>query len=106
MSLLVGGHDSTGPHLFHACPSGNYYDYYACALGARCQAATSFFERNKERMAEATEEELVTIAFDAVKATMQDDVTMSRECMSVAVIDVNGYRQLNDEQVDAFVRPE
>jgi hypothetical protein len=26
-----------GPHVFYNCPSGNYYDYKAFAMGARSQ---------------------------------------------------------------------
>lgn len=26
-----------GPHIFYNCPSGNYYDYRAFAMGARSQ---------------------------------------------------------------------
>lgn len=28
---------AAGPHLFYNCPSGNYYDYKAFAMGARSQ---------------------------------------------------------------------
>lgn len=29
----------TGPHLYQTCPSGNYYEYKAIAIGARSQAS-------------------------------------------------------------------
>ncbi len=37
VGLLVAGYDATGPHLFNTCPSGNYYEYKAMAIGARAQ---------------------------------------------------------------------
>jgi 20S proteasome subunit alpha 6 len=37
VGLLVGGYDRTGPHLYNTCPSGNYYEYKAMAIGARSQ---------------------------------------------------------------------
>lgn len=37
VGLLVAGVDSQGPHLFSTCPSGNYYEYKAMAIGARSQ---------------------------------------------------------------------
>lgn len=37
VGLLVGGYDKTGPHLYNTCPSGNYYEYKAMAIGARSQ---------------------------------------------------------------------
>ena len=35
VGLLVGSFDETGTHLFETCPSGNYYEYLAMAIGAR-----------------------------------------------------------------------
>lgn len=37
VGLLVGGYDQTGAKLFYNCPSGNFYDYKAMAIGARSQ---------------------------------------------------------------------
>lgn len=37
VGMLVAGCDSKGPHLFNTCPSGNYYEYRAMAIGARAQ---------------------------------------------------------------------
>lgn len=38
IGLLIAGYDSTGPHLFQTCPSANFYEYHAIAIGARSQA--------------------------------------------------------------------
>jgi 20S proteasome alpha/beta subunit len=43
VGLLVGGYDRTGPHLYNTCPSGNYYEYKAMAIGARSQVRLGFF---------------------------------------------------------------
>lgn len=40
VGLLVGGVDSTGPRLYYNCPSGNYYEYKAMAIGARSQVGS------------------------------------------------------------------
>ena len=39
VGLLVGGYDKTGAKLYYNCPSGNYYEYKANAVGARSQAS-------------------------------------------------------------------
>ncbi len=36
VGLLVGAIDEAGTHLFETCPSGNYYEYVAMAIGDRC----------------------------------------------------------------------
>jgi 20S proteasome subunit alpha 6 len=46
--MLVVGHDKTGPHLFETCPSGNYTEYHAQAIGARSQSARTYLERHFE----------------------------------------------------------
>jgi 20S proteasome subunit alpha 6 len=32
---LVGAVDEAGTHLYETCPSGNYYEYVAIAIGDR-----------------------------------------------------------------------
>jgi len=45
VGLLVAGYDKTGPHLLQTCPSGNYYEYKAIAIGARSQASKTYLEK-------------------------------------------------------------
>ena len=51
VGLLVGSVDETGTHLFETCPSGNYYEYLAMAIGARSQSAKTYLEKNYETFA-------------------------------------------------------
>lgn len=37
VGLLVAGCDKSGAKLFYNCPSGNFYEYKANAIGARSQ---------------------------------------------------------------------
>ena len=37
VGLLVAGVDKNGVKLFYNCPSGNFYDYKAMAIGGRSQ---------------------------------------------------------------------
>lgn len=37
VGLLVAGTDKNGVKLFYNCPSGNFYDYKAMAIGGRSQ---------------------------------------------------------------------
>ena len=36
VGILVGGIDEAGTHLFETCPSANFYEYKAMAIGAKC----------------------------------------------------------------------
>jgi 20S proteasome subunit alpha 6 len=53
VGLLVAGVDKDGPHVFETCPSGNYYEYFAYAIGARSQSAKTYFENNLEQIKHA-----------------------------------------------------
>ena len=39
VGLLVAGHDKSGAKLFYSCPSGNFYEYKAMAIGSRSQVS-------------------------------------------------------------------
>ena len=34
-----------GPHIYQTCPSANYYDCKAMAIGARSQSARTYLEK-------------------------------------------------------------
>ena len=40
VGLLVAGYDKSGAKLFYNCPSGNFYEYKANAIGARSQVGS------------------------------------------------------------------
>jgi len=44
VGLLVAGVDKGGVKLFYNCPSGNYYDYKAMAIGGRSQVSVPAME--------------------------------------------------------------
>lgn len=46
VGMLVAAYDQTGAHLFQTCPSGNYYEYMAMAIGARSQSAKTYLEKH------------------------------------------------------------
>lgn len=48
VGMLVAAYDQTGPHLFQTCPSGNYFEYLAMAIGARSQSAKTYLEKHFE----------------------------------------------------------
>eukprot|EP00850_Spirogloea_muscicola_P017391 SM000149S01326 [mRNA] locus=s149:87077:88662:- [translate_table: standard] len=80
VGLLVAGYDGTGPHLYQAshcclrrarlplvrtCPSGNYYEYHAMAIGSRSQAAKTYLERKFKEFGDCSLEQLIQHALTA-----------------------------------------
>ena len=67
LGLLVVGHDVTGPCLYETCPSGQFWQCKAMALGARSQAAKTYLERKLDEFAGASADDLVTHALLALQ---------------------------------------
>lgn len=74
VSLLLGGIDpKTGPKIFMTDPSGAFWGYYACAIGSGQQATRQFLEKEyKESM---TFDELLELAFRALKEVLESEMT-------------------------------
>ncbi|CAK9865464.1 unnamed protein product [Sphagnum jensenii] len=88
VGLLVAGLDETGPHLYQNCPSGNYSEYQAFAIGSRSQAAKTYLERKFETFMECTKEELIRHGLFAVKESLQEEELSSGNC-GVAVVGID-----------------
>ncbi|HDJ51197.1 MAG TPA: archaeal proteasome endopeptidase complex subunit alpha [Thermoprotei archaeon] len=64
VSLLIGGVDSSGPHLYETDPSGNYIGFKASALGIGRNSAFSVLE--SEYRDNISEDEALRIAVKAL----------------------------------------
>jgi len=89
VGLLVIGYDQTGPHLFETDPSGNYFDFYAQAIGARSQAARTYLEKNYKEFGEQSKDDLIKHALIALRETLgkkSDDNTLTIDNCRVGVV--------------------
>jgi 20S proteasome subunit alpha 6 len=103
VGLIVAGADEAGAHIFYNCPSGNYYDYKAFAMGARSQAAKTYLERNFEGFADAPPDELVRHALQALHASLQDGELTDKNCtVSVVGLDTT-FVILEDEALAPYI---
>ncbi|RCV16886.1 hypothetical protein SETIT_3G174300v2 [Setaria italica] len=85
VGFLVAGLDETGAHLYYNCPSGNYFEYQAFAIGSRSQVAKTFLERRFKGYKDYTPEQLIKDALSAIKETLQGEKLTSSNC-TVAII--------------------
>eukprot|EP00978_Attheya_sp_CCMP212_P009895 scaffold23567_cov52-Attheya_sp.AAC.2 len=87
VGLLVASYDEkTGPHLYQTCPSGNIYEYYASAIGARSQSGRTYLEKHYESFAEATKDDLIMHALRALAGCVTGDGELTRDNGSIAVV--------------------
>jgi len=105
VGLLVAGVDGTGPHLFETCPSGNYFEYHAMAIGGRSTSAKTFLEANFEKFKDMPLQELIQCALNAMnKTTTGSDATLSTKNVSVAIIGVGeSFRELTADDVQQYI---
>jgi 20S proteasome subunit alpha 6 len=88
VGLLVAGVDEKGTHLFEFQPSGMTEEMTAFAIGARSQMARTYLERNLDKFADASREELVKHGLQALKESLVQDKELTVENTSVGVAGV------------------
>lgn len=66
----MAGVDSTGPHLYETCPSGNVFEYFSYALGDRSQSAKTYLEKNFESFNNLSRDELILHAVRALSKSI------------------------------------
>lgn len=104
VGLLIAGYDETGPHLFQTCPSGNYYEYYAMAIGGRSTSAKTYLEKHFEKFPDMPLDELIQYGMEAMnKTTVSKGENLTVKNTSIAVVDKGGFRELPADQVQGFL---
>ena len=93
--VLVGGVDSTGPHVFSLDPFGSLTEEKCVATGSGSPIAYGVLEdKYKEGM---TIKGLLSVVVRAVDSAMKRD-SASGDSFDVAVIDSKGYRELSIDE--------
>jgi len=103
VGLLVAGLDESGAHLYYNCPSGNYFEYQAFAIGSRSQAAKTYLERRFEKFTDSSREDLIKDALIATRETLQGEKLKSSIC-TIAVVGVGEpFHILDQETVQQLI---
>ena len=79
VGFLVIGVDSQGPHLYEFSPTGNCFEYFAMALGARSQSAKTFLELKYETFKEMSLDDLILQGLNALRDTLQQGKEVSED---------------------------
>ncbi|CAM9527722.1 unnamed protein product, partial [Discosporangium mesarthrocarpum] len=104
VGMLVAAHDHTGPHLFQTCPSGNFYEHYAMAIGARSQSAKTYLEKEFETFEECNEDELIKHALKALAGCVTGDKELDAQGATVSVVGKGRkFELLEGEQLQPFL---
>lgn len=99
----MAGLDESGAHLYYNCPSGNYFEYQAFAIGSRSQAAKTYLERRFENFEGSSREDLIKDALIATRETLQGEKLKSSIC-TIAVVGVGEpFHILDQETVQRLI---
>ena len=93
--VLVGGVDSTGPHVFNLDPYGSLTEEKFVSTGSGSPLAYGILEDQFKE--DRAIEEMLPVIVKAVNAAMKRDIA-SGDSYNVTVIDSNGYRELSKEE--------
>jgi len=85
VGLLIAGYDSQGPHIYQTCPSANFYDCKAMAIGARSQSARTYLEKHLDTFPDCTLEELVKHGLRALRDTLPSEVDLTQKNCSIGI---------------------
>lgn len=66
-----------GTHLYQTCPSANYYECKAMAIGARSQSARTYLEKHLNEFQACNVDELVKHALRALRDTLPNEIELS-----------------------------
>jgi len=104
VGLLIVGADQTGPHLFEAQPSGQFYEYKGMAIGARSQAGRTYLERHFETFAQLSLDELIKHSLLALRETLSTGQDLSAQNVAVGYVGLNGgFTILEDATIAPYV---
>lgn len=86
IGLLVASYDQTGAHLYVTEPSGNYFEYYAMAIGSRSQTSRTYLENEFEKFDNCSLDELIKHGVKALAASLSGDSELDVKAVSVAIV--------------------
>lgn len=86
VGLLIGTYDQTGPHLYVTEPSGNYFEYYAMAIGSRSQTSRTYLEKEYESFSTCSLDDLIKHALKALSASLAGDSELDAKNVSISIV--------------------
>lgn len=104
VGLLIAGFDTKGPHIYQTCPSANYFDCKAMAIGARSQSSRTYLEKHLASFSSCNLTELVKHGLLALRECLPNDMELSNKNVSIAVVGKDyPFAVYDDDKVEQFL---
>jgi len=105
VGLLVAGYDDLGPHVYQTCPSANYFDCKAMAIGARSQSARTYLEKFLEEFKTCSLEDLVRHGLRALRECLPNEIELNNKNASVAIVGKGmDFTVFEDDAVEPYLQ--
>ena len=103
VGTLIAGVDETGTHLFETCPSANFFEYKAMAIGAKCQSAKTYLEKNFESFGPLGKDDLIKHGVKALRASAaEEELTVHNVSIGVVSKDEK-FRLLTESELQTVL---
>lgn len=104
VGLLVVGYDELGPHLYQTCPSANYYECKAMAIGARSQSARTYLEKYLNEFRSCSLDDLIKHALRSLRDTLPNEIELSTKNCSLGIVGKDTpFTIFDDEKVKPYL---
>mmetsp|Transcript_82 Transcript_82/g.66 ORF Transcript_82/g.66 Transcript_82/m.66 type:complete len:258 (+) Transcript_82:134-907(+) len=104
VGLLIASYDQTGPHLYVTEPSGNYFEYYAMAIGSRSQTSRTYLEREYENFPDASLDDLIKHAVKALASSLSGDSELDAKSAAVSVVGLDvPFKQIEGSALQRYL---
>ncbi|KNC80919.1 proteasome subunit alpha type-1 [Sphaeroforma arctica JP610] len=101
---LIVGYDDNGPHLYHLCPSANFFDCKAMAIGARSQSARTYLERQLEDFPDAERTALIRHGLRALRDSLPNGTELTTANASVGIVGKDeSFTILEGEELTSYL---
>ncbi len=102
VSLLIGGVDSGGPQLFKTDPAGQYFGYYATAIGRGEQRLEEFLEKRYRR--DMSLEEAVMLAIEALSSVSEKKLEPKQIDVGVIPTKTMEFRKYSLKEIEEIFK--
>lgn len=104
VGLLIAGFDDQGPHIYQTCPSANYFDCKAMAIGARSQSARTYLEKHLNDLPECSLDDMVKHGLRALRDTLPNEVELTTKNCSLGIVGKDhSFTVYDDDDVKKYL---
>ncbi|KAI2810206.1 hypothetical protein RDWZM_002756 [Blomia tropicalis] len=105
VGLIIVGYDQNGPHIYQTCPSANYFNCKAMAIGARSQSARTYLEKHMDTFPGCTLEELVKHGLLSLRECLPNDTQLTSQNVSIGIVGKDSpFKVYEENEVDTFLK--